>query len=541
IDSAVKLLTEGNNGLYTNEWLLGDIKTDEIAMFELGTQRTRLWRSSKDEWLGGTKGFYWGCNNERELELRLEQIPSLLDRPHDLTCHPSDRDCKWLALFDQWQGRIDQQFGQLAFTTPPLAAAHSLDAKVTTSALAGRLQSIALFGPPRGSTWMPTSAELQQYPEITPLVHHDWTLLGPVPLPAGSSRAVDLALARPKADKGDDDDDSNDAPAPAWHGSLLPASAADLWLPIAFAAHERMVAEELACAADQRPAERALQQFQLRARWQHALRSLGKDVPLLSLSSDLRRSEWYELALGKGTLLLDKLRSACGDDQYREYMDSFGRAHAGQKVHTSEFVAHIGPAGGKDAAPLLQTFLRGEPSPGAQVWSVTAFELEPEQALIVYGTRKEAPANREAAQLLQRRVASRWHNFDVPIKADVEVTDAELQGHHLVLVGRPCTNAVAERLRGEPRAFPVLFRDDSCTVGGEGYAHARTAVIVAGPNPRNARFSLVFYAGLSSDSTREVVQQQPKDCEVMLFAHGRAPKALAVTGAAQASNASTGK
>ena len=29
-------------------------------MFELGTYKTKLWRSSKNEWFGGTQGFYWG-------------------------------------------------------------------------------------------------------------------------------------------------------------------------------------------------------------------------------------------------------------------------------------------------------------------------------------------------------------------------------------------------------------------------------------------------------------------------------------------------
>ena len=37
------------NGLYTNEWLIGDTKTNEIAMFELGTD-TRIC-SSRDEWV----------------------------------------------------------------------------------------------------------------------------------------------------------------------------------------------------------------------------------------------------------------------------------------------------------------------------------------------------------------------------------------------------------------------------------------------------------------------------------------------------------
>ncbi len=74
IDSAVAILSKKNNGLYTNEWLLADTKTNEIAMFELGTRKSKLWRSSKDEWFGGTEGFYWGCNNAKDLDVRLETV-----------------------------------------------------------------------------------------------------------------------------------------------------------------------------------------------------------------------------------------------------------------------------------------------------------------------------------------------------------------------------------------------------------------------------------------------------------------------------------
>ena len=38
IDDVVRLLSAQNNGLYTNEWIMGDAKTNEIAIFDLGTQ-----------------------------------------------------------------------------------------------------------------------------------------------------------------------------------------------------------------------------------------------------------------------------------------------------------------------------------------------------------------------------------------------------------------------------------------------------------------------------------------------------------------------
>ncbi len=76
IDMAVDILLKDNNGLYTNEWMLADINTNEIALFELGTYKHKLWRSSKNEWFGDTPGFYWGCNNVKDMEVRLETIPS---------------------------------------------------------------------------------------------------------------------------------------------------------------------------------------------------------------------------------------------------------------------------------------------------------------------------------------------------------------------------------------------------------------------------------------------------------------------------------
>lgn len=177
IDRAVETLREGNNGMYSNEWLLADTKTNEIAMFELGTHKSKLWRSSKDEWFGGTRGFYWGCNNAKDLDVRLETVASTSDRPANLVWHASDRDKAWLRLYDKHNGKISESFGFEAFTTAPLAAFPSCDAKFTTTALAKDLKSWGLFGPPLGKTWEPSDSERRRYRDVQPLVSNDWTLL----------------------------------------------------------------------------------------------------------------------------------------------------------------------------------------------------------------------------------------------------------------------------------------------------------------------------------------------------------------------------
>ena len=47
IDDYVKIMADGNNGGYANDWLLGDRKSGEVARFELGLKHTKLWRTER--------------------------------------------------------------------------------------------------------------------------------------------------------------------------------------------------------------------------------------------------------------------------------------------------------------------------------------------------------------------------------------------------------------------------------------------------------------------------------------------------------------
>src|SRR5262249_314063 len=123
IDQAVELLKKDGNGLYSNEWMLADINKNEIAIFELGTAKTKLYTSRNKEWYGGTEAFFWGCNNAKDLQVRLETIPSTGGRPANLVWKPADRDRKWLELYAKHKGKIDADFGKVAFSTPPLCSA----------------------------------------------------------------------------------------------------------------------------------------------------------------------------------------------------------------------------------------------------------------------------------------------------------------------------------------------------------------------------------------------------------------------------------
>ncbi len=463
IDKVVEILRQGNNGLYTNEWLIADTKTNEIAMYELGTHKTRLWRSSKNEWFGGTEGFYWGCNNTKDLDVRLETVASTDGKPANAVFKPSDRDRKWLQLYDKYKGKMDVDFGKLAFTTPPLAAFHSVDAKFTTTAMAEELKTWALFGPPLGRTWEPTIEERKKFPEIAPLVGNPWAVLHAGAPAAAKTKASDFPVVdlhdpgngnlpvkqQPQPAK-------NLATRPAWHGTLLPAGDADVWLAAAFTDFEHIVALENALKvrsdgkltkADREQVALAL--FAHRADYELASRSRPEKA-LQDTQSDVRTDEWYRVAANKGVLLLAQLRANVGADRFEQLMDEFGKDHAGKRVKTEQFVTYLKLyAPETKVEPLFTAWLNkpGLPwKPPGGPFSVLTFHHEVEQTLIVVGTEDEKPSNREAAEALQQAIRARHSNFTVPIKTDREVTEEELKTNHLLLIGRPDTNRITRRM-----------------------------------------------------------------------------------------------
>jgi hypothetical protein len=545
IDEAVKILEKANNGVYSNEWLLADTKTNEIALFELGTHKSRLLRSSKGEWYGGTPGFYWGCNNAKDLDVRLETVASVEGKPANLVWAASDRDRAWQRLYEKHKGKIGADFGFEAFTSAPLAAFPSCDAKFTTSAMAKEFKTWALFGPPRGRTWDASESERKKYSDVRPLVSNDWAVLtGAAPATVDKlTVAADLKESKvPTFEpyKGDD----KETTAAAWHGTLLPKADADAWLAAAFADYEKIVAFEksLREKADDKKLDAedreklAVAQWEPRSRYLTAVRRMGRDVPLAETKADPKCGDWCDLASGKGVLLLAELRAQMGGAKFDEMMDAFGRAHAGKEVTTAQFREHAEKECGKPLASLFDPYVTGKgrsDSPAADGWSIFSFEKEPENTLIVYGTLKDKSAQREAAGHLARKVARRWSNHDIAVKADADVSDADLKGRHVLLIGRPDSNSVAARL---VKGLPVTFGPASFVLRGETYAHPGSAVVVAGGNPLNPRYSVVVFAGLGAEATWQCVQRLPDEelvTEALLMAAGASPKAVIASAPAE--------
>lgn len=101
IDDYVRIMLDGNNGGYANDWLLGDNKTGEIAQFELGLKAHKVWRTQD--------GAFVGSNFARDPEVIAQD--TTFD-PHNSATSPNARRTRWEELMEENQGKIDVALAQ---------------------------------------------------------------------------------------------------------------------------------------------------------------------------------------------------------------------------------------------------------------------------------------------------------------------------------------------------------------------------------------------------------------------------------------------
>jgi len=92
----VRIIKEGNNGGYANDWLIGDRKTGEIAYLELGLKNTPLWRT-KD-------GYFVSSNFARDPQVIKQE--TTFD-PNDASSSPNARHVRWEEIMQEAKGKID--------------------------------------------------------------------------------------------------------------------------------------------------------------------------------------------------------------------------------------------------------------------------------------------------------------------------------------------------------------------------------------------------------------------------------------------------
>jgi hypothetical protein len=204
IDDVIKIFTEGNNGGYANDWLIGDTKTNEVAKLELGLKDYRVWRSKDTAMIGS--------NFASDPKLIKEETTFDVN---DSTTSPNARKKRMeqLVLVDM-KGKIDAETGKqiegdhvdalqgknannrcvicghidedakgcAEWDHPAYYPMGAVQGKVTTSALAADMQFWAHMGHPCGQDFIgepfykahPEFSWMNKY--LTDMKSYPWTL-----------------------------------------------------------------------------------------------------------------------------------------------------------------------------------------------------------------------------------------------------------------------------------------------------------------------------------------------------------------------------
>lgn len=185
IDDFASIMKTGNNGGYANDWLIADIKTNEIASVELGLKNVTLERK-KD-------GYFVGSNFPINEKLAREETH--FDR--DPSRSANARHVRWEQLMAENKGQIDltaaerfetdhydsytKQQNQPSDRTlcghvdlsprgmppwqPPFGIAGTVQNKATTAAMAEKMQLVAAAGHACGIDFK-AAPHLQAHPEF---------------------------------------------------------------------------------------------------------------------------------------------------------------------------------------------------------------------------------------------------------------------------------------------------------------------------------------------------------------------------------------
>ncbi len=102
IDTFVDIMEKGNNGGYANDWLVGDIKTGEIARLELALEKPKLWRTFD--------GYYTGSNVAQDPHVRNQEAKGM--DYNDMSSSPNGRWARWQQLMRENYGKIDRDIAK---------------------------------------------------------------------------------------------------------------------------------------------------------------------------------------------------------------------------------------------------------------------------------------------------------------------------------------------------------------------------------------------------------------------------------------------
>jgi len=138
-------------------------------------------------------------------------------------------------------------------------------------------------------------------------------------------------------------------------------------------------------------------------------------------------------------------------------------------------------------------------------------------AILVYGTRTDAGANRYAAEELQKHFF-RWLESEVPIRKDFEVSDEELRTRDVIFVGRPESNSALASWQDKLgfQSSGGLF-----SIAGRDHASETEAFVFAAANPLDQHHMVLVLAGNSALQTVLLTKAHWDEAQYSIFESGK--------------------
>lgn len=443
IDEVVAIMTEKNNGMYTNDWTLADVDADESGILLLGTHRWKLWRSTDRPAPFGTPGYLWANNNARDAAVRREVAAQPEDAPFDSTFTPWNRDVAFWRFYEEHKGTIDVRSAIGLMASSPINLPHACDGKVTDAAMAEKLVFLAHQGKvtQREKFPAPGSRRMPDLPGAVPHLTYGYATFSPLVIgeqlkaaraaggtetPAPPARELDARAVEPRFAFEKDD---------LWRGTIFPAGEADNWLVAGSAAYWQIL-HGLPEKESERPDALARQLAGLQSRLNYVL---AREPDLAARDGGVAYDRFapYLVPRIKGTFALHQLRLLAGNEPFFELMRGFFERHRGQEVTTAQFLAAAREALGRDVAADLAPWLErtGLPDPAVTIdttaprgrakdWRVTVTAAQPTPPYRLAGTVAVETATKRLLFPLTLDGAAASAGFTVPERPERVVFDA---------------------------------------------------------------------------------------------------------------------
>jgi hypothetical protein len=362
IDDVEKILMRGNNGMYTNDWLIGDTKSDETAIFLLGTKKSRLWRSRSGEFPGGTKGFYFSTNNNKDPDVRKEYIPGPDNAPFDLAYRPSNRDIAFNRFYHQYKGRFDSNVGARIWASSPINRPHACDGKITTSEMAEKMMFFAHAGKVTlREKFVGENGRIPELPGAEPRLSLGYSVFSPLFV------AEKLKECRNAGENSLDESDNvrddfsgvkdiySYSRKALWSNTVYPESDAENWFVSGSAAYWRMLRY---LPSEVRKAAPNLQN-NLADNGNRLLYTISREGAMAPLEARrlYDRANHYQIPRIRGTFLLHQLRLLLGNDLFSRLMNTVHSRFRDKSMTTNQFISVAEKEAGRSLEPFILQWL----------------------------------------------------------------------------------------------------------------------------------------------------------------------------------------